>query len=53
MSVPDHELDPDDRSCRGCERPIAYGQHCEDCLRDLEDLFAEMRFQDRYEGRGT
>ncbi len=46
MSLPDHLLDPDDRSCLGCDRPIARGVYCEDCKRDWEEVYAEMRYQD-------
>lgn len=51
MSVPDHELDPDDRSCQGCDRPIARGRYCLECRLDNEDLYADMKIRDAKEGK--
>lgn len=51
VSVPDALLDEPDQYCRCGNFKQEYERCCDDCRLDHEDLYSEMRFQDRYEGR--
>jgi predicted amidophosphoribosyltransferase len=50
MSLPDYLLDDDERECIACgSKAVEYGSLCNECMRNIRDLYADEAIEDRKE----